>query len=251
MIRELDRVSSKHKALLTELTIGMATVMDVAVALEETNEHDKVKKLEEAIKEFIQMEKMIQSHSAALEDVKNKARDMSAGMDEEDEETGQPFNLTQYLQERSAEKRGKEMDAANLKKHPKYREFSQKVWAVHHPDEALPDEQDEELVVMRRGASTDETTLICPITRKLLVDPLKNTICGHSYSSEAIKHHINTAPRNKKDLCPVAGCSAKVNLRSLEEDVETQHKLRTYLREQKKKKAQARKKKGEEEYTQI
>jgi hypothetical protein len=41
---------------------------------------------------------------------------------------------------------------------------------VHHPDEALPDEANDDLVVM---ATQDENNLMCPITRKLLVEPVK------------------------------------------------------------------------------
>jgi hypothetical protein len=41
---------------------------------------------------------------------------------------------------------------------------------VHHPDEALPDEADDDLVVM---ATQDENSLICSITRKLLEKPVK------------------------------------------------------------------------------
>jgi hypothetical protein len=104
---------------------------------------------------------------------------------------------------------------------------------VHHPDEALPDEANDDLVVM---ATQDENNLMCPITRKLLVEPVKkyvinpprltslisglflfvrsphphrsststSPVCGHLYSKEAILAHMK-ANKRKGTKCPVAG----------------------------------------------
>jgi hypothetical protein len=57
------------------------------------------------------------------------------------------------------------------KTHPKWREFKQRVWAVHHPDEALPDDEGDEVIVQLHN--TAETNYLCPITRALLVHPVK------------------------------------------------------------------------------
>ncbi len=40
---------------------------------------------------------------------------------------------------------------------------------VHHPNEALPEEQDEEIVVMSQGIDN----LICPLTRQEFEEPMK------------------------------------------------------------------------------
>ncbi|KAL4704986.1 hypothetical protein ACJJTC_005472 [Scirpophaga incertulas] len=45
-------------------------------------------------------------------------------------------------------------------------------------------------------------THIDPITKRPIVDPVKNTVCGHVYEKEAI---INLIMR-KSSKCPVAGC---------------------------------------------
>lgn len=44
---------------------------------------------------------------------------------------------------------------------------------------------------------------IDPITKKPIVDPVKNTVCGHIYEKEAIINLINMKNRTK---CPVVGC---------------------------------------------
>ena len=42
---------------------------------------------------------------------------------------------------------------------------------IHHPHEALPEEEGEELVDL--GPANDESNLICPITRSEMVHPMK------------------------------------------------------------------------------
>ncbi len=63
-------------------------------------------------------------------------------------------------------------ESAWWKTHPKWREFKQRVWAVHHPDEALPDDEHNEVIVQLHAHSS-ETNYLCPITRALLVHPVK------------------------------------------------------------------------------
>ncbi len=58
-----------------------------------------------------------------------------------------------------------------LTSHPKWREFTQRVWAVNHPDEALPEDEDNEVIAMQ--PRSDENNYLCPITRALLVQPVR------------------------------------------------------------------------------
>jgi len=136
------------------------------------------------------------------------------------------------------------------------------VQKVHHPDEALPDEADEDLVVM---ATQDESNLNCPITRSLLKEPVKkyhsllfyvfrtllmclsvcrSQVCGHIYSKEAIQFLLQG---KRKTKCPVAGCAADVSNSSLEIDREVSYRV-----EREEKRSHKRKKKAQnEEYTQV
>ncbi|VVC90204.1 unnamed protein product [Leptidea sinapis] len=45
-------------------------------------------------------------------------------------------------------------------------------------------------------------TKIDPITKKSIVDPVRNTLCGHIYEHSVIRDII----KKKKLRCPVAGC---------------------------------------------
>ncbi|KAJ0180155.1 hypothetical protein K1T71_004746 [Dendrolimus kikuchii] len=44
---------------------------------------------------------------------------------------------------------------------------------------------------------------IDPITKRPILDPVKNTVCGHIYEKEAIMDMIRNKKRTK---CPVVGC---------------------------------------------
>lgn len=207
----------------------MTLATEVAVALEEQGEGEKVQNLDEAMQSYITMEKLLQDHATIIGEVRNVLRN-------EEGET----NLVELIDRRHAE--AAEEDA-QFQRHPRYREFRQKVWKVHHPDEALPDEANDDLVVM---ATQDENNLMCPITRKLLVEPVKNPVCGHLYSKEAILAHMK-ANKRKGTKCPVAGCAADVT--QLEEDREVSYRVE---REAKRANSSKRKRKARnDDYTQV
>jgi len=222
-------VGSKNRPLMQELTISMANAMDLAVALEENGDHDRVAKLEESMRTYINLEQQVKDHAKVIEAVKDVLKRSEQAVDVEQLFT----DKTEELQT--------EVDP---KKHPKFREFRQKVWAVHHPDEALPDEQDEDLVVMQTGV--EEDNLICPLTRQELEQPLKNTICGHTYSTEAILAYIQK--NRSRKTCPVAGCSASLDKSTLEQDVETEMKLK---RKKQNDKRQRKRKRQTEDYQTV
>ncbi|XP_076302428.1 E3 SUMO-protein ligase NSE2-like [Lasioglossum baleicum] len=62
--------------------------------------------------------------------------------------------------------------------------------------------------------------VIDPISKKRIVDPVKNTICGHTYDRESITQILKI---NKKTRCPVIGCKSTefVILANLRTDIVT------------------------------
>ena len=59
-------------------------------------------------------------------------------------------------------------------------------------------------------------SLKCPITLSLLEKPVRNDNCPHVYSLDAIKELVRHGHGQCK--CPVAGCVADVNVKSVRED---------------------------------
>lgn len=64
------------------------------------------------------------------------------------------------------------------------------------------DDDDLELVEENRGADT-ENDLKCGITGMLYENPMKNKVCGHTYSKAGLEQMF----RNNKHKCPVPGCT--------------------------------------------
>jgi glycine cleavage system H lipoate-binding protein len=64
--------------------------------------------------------------------------------------------------------------------------------------------EDDDIAVM--NSTQTGTSLNCPITGTLMEDPVKNKVCGHSYSRVGITQHIRQAGR-RGCQCPIAGCN--------------------------------------------
>lgn len=62
--------------------------------------------------------------------------------------------------------------------------------------------------------------VIDPISKTRIVDPIKNTVCGHTYDRESITQMLKI---NKKTRCPVVGCKSRdfVTLAQLRPDIVT------------------------------
>ncbi|CAM9509251.1 unnamed protein product [Ectocarpus fasciculatus] len=60
----------------------------------------------------------------------------------------------------------------------------------------------------------NRVSLKCPLTSSTFVDPVKNTVCGHTYGKKAILNHIRVGTKNGANSdgvsCPVAACNHKV-----------------------------------------
>lgn len=90
----------------------------------------------------------------------------------------------------------------------------------HLSQDGGDDDDEEEMAIIvggGAGSSTSTSKLRCPITTKLMEDPVRNSLCGHTYSKEAILQHLRVSRRKE---CPVAGCSAvNISPRHLTEDI--------------------------------
>ena len=62
----------------------------------------------------------------------------------------------------------------------------------------------------------DTQKFVCPITKGELVDPVKNKLCGHSFSRKAVEAHIKNMKGKAK--CPIAGCVSAITLDDLEKN---------------------------------
>lgn len=126
-----------------------------------------------------------------------------------------------------------------------YKKYKQTLWDVKEEGKTMPslvdyikgkyDEDDEDDDFNRNGQNEDDDddelviteqqeSIICPITKKLMSEPLVSKRCGHSYSS-IIKDVIRDNPERRIE-CPVAGCVHFVTLSDLEPNKSLARKIR-------------------------
>ncbi|KAJ1303154.1 hypothetical protein OPQ81_011355 [Rhizoctonia solani] len=111
--------------------------------------------------------------------------------------------------------------------------FISNVWESYRPDESAPtvntvlpredgdpEDSDDEMEV---GGVTQDYK--CPLTLQIYVDPLTSSVCGHSFSAEAIRAWVRS---NNK--CPAQGCNAQISLGVLKEDKGLQKKAKAAKR---------------------
>eukprot|EP00092_Neocalanus_flemingeri_P090156 GFUD01114164.1.p1 GENE.GFUD01114164.1~~GFUD01114164.1.p1 ORF type:complete len:205 (-),score=88.34 GFUD01114164.1:108-722(-) len=69
-----------------------------------------------------------------------------------------------------------------------------------------------------------ERNTVCPISRREMVKPVKNILCGHVYDKGSMEALLNQNPRSR---CPVVGCPNKafVVRTNLREDKETKRAI--------------------------
>lgn len=90
-----------------------------------------------------------------------------------------------------------------------------------------PDDDDDEEDLDIVPASGNQVSLKCPCTSAIFVDPVKNRVCGHTYSRAAILNHIKIGSKKQGGAsCPVAGCSHKITASELVEDKDMKRRLR-------------------------
>lgn len=92
------------------------------------------------------------------------------------------------------------------------------------------DEEEDELQVLG-GSGTQ--TLKCPISGATLQDPVRNKVCKHVYSKDALVQFLAQGQRKRKCACPVFGCSNQnLTLQSCEPDRSTAMAVKRHERKQ-------------------
>lgn len=91
---------------------------------------------------------------------------------------------------------------ADYKRHAFMKDFRADIRAFlpDTTDQADDDEDDDDMVVVAGGRET----YICPLSRKLLEDPVTSTLCHHSYSRAAVEQMLR---QRRLAQCPISGRS--------------------------------------------
>jgi|Transcript_13134 hypothetical protein len=90
------------------------------------------------------------------------------------------------------------------------------------------DDDDLEVINTQSGGIDSVQSLKCPFTSSFYEDPVRNKVCGHTYSRAGLMQLINTRGQQP---CPVTGCSNNsVTMNQCEDDMEMIMKVHRYKR---------------------
>lgn len=95
------------------------------------------------------------------------------------------------------------------------------------PSQTQEETISDDLVLMQK-----EISLVCPLTKKIMEDPVTSKKCQHSYSKSAILSHIRLyRQRRGHPKCPIGGCDQTVKENDLEPNADLEKAIRRKQRE--------------------
>ena len=201
--RTIDELKRSLKTLSNNITVNIDSQIQLAEDFERKKESDKVSKLENSVKEMVEKLLLLKHQLDALENIQK----------------AQGGKFQDLLRKHQVP-----VEEDDYRTHQKFLEFKQRVWAIHHPNQPLPDDEDTEVFAMPAAES-----FICPLTKKEFVHPVKCSNCPHVFERDAILNWIKTkrhGPRGTPVLCPQAGCRQTVAEGSLSDAVDVARRLR-------------------------
>lgn len=199
----ISSLEASNQSLIADVRNSLVTIKMIAEDLERENRSDMVKQLDEATLELIPVSDDIVRLSSALQSVgreynsSNEATDFKKLLDE---------HITQL-----------EADSPSVpENHVFYKQFKEAVWRVHHANEPMPGEVQEEIIMT--SSQCNLVNMTCPLSGKPvteLEDPVRSTECKHIYEKQAVMHHIRMNARKRACKCAAAGCPKMLTAETL------------------------------------
>lgn len=223
----IDATTERLGKIQEYLDLGLSSTLDIALDIEESHAADEtsddIEKLKDLTVQYVQMEIELKQWLKAADLTKTTFREEYRKVTD-----GSVPDIEEILMSKL-----NEIESSNsneqLQQHQKVKEFAQQVWNVHHSGQPLPgaenDNMDEDIVI----AQAPEESIICPLTRKQMVQPVRSKKCNHSYGKTAIIQHIRSRPRAK---CPVVGCANVVTEKDLEPNSSLAFRIKRLERKQ-------------------
>ncbi|KAK4782163.1 hypothetical protein SAY86_016265 [Trapa natans] len=185
-------IQDDNQSLASEIRKSIDRLRNIALDLERENQSQKVKELENAVLELIEIYEECQLFSSAV-------RSVGDAYEPEPELTifGKLFD------NEMAKLRGP--SSSNPQNHPLLRKFRQEIWDVHHHGQPMPGDEQEDIVMT--STQTNILNAACPLSGKPVIElssPVRGKDCKHIYDKEAILGYIKS---NGGDAgCPITGC---------------------------------------------
>lgn len=71
--REIDTMIQKHRQILQEILTSMGYAIDAGETMEKAKNTEKLKEVDETMKDYLELESKLKGHIQALQDLKSKA----------------------------------------------------------------------------------------------------------------------------------------------------------------------------------
>ncbi|CAL7946951.1 unnamed protein product [Xylocopa violacea] len=175
------------------------TAVNIITYYDANEREEKLKELRDIVENNCSQLKKLQS----AESIQRRILDLY-----EDDDT--EHNIASIIEEYN---RAISEISTNVSKDKKLIEFDKHVEILL--DKAPCEDDDEDVELQLSGGYLN---VIDPISKKRIVDPVKNTKCGHTYDRESITGMLKI---NNKTRCPVMGCKSTdfVTLSQLRSDI--------------------------------
>ena len=206
------------KNLRMGMDIAIKSITQVIRVLNSDNEESKrqeiINELRGTLRAYIEREKEYHDSMDALATARIEIRDQieaeqNQALDEENNAKDRTCSVDVDKVFQDAKLRLPKSSTNYIDKHSKMREFESKVALELQKitEKESGDEGVDEITVTQDDEgeliATEVVSTIDPITRKEMTDPVKNTLCGHTYERDSILQIIRKHPKTK---CPNAGC---------------------------------------------
>ncbi|KAK7887090.1 hypothetical protein WMY93_026711 [Mugilogobius chulae] len=191
---------SSLKSCQNDINTGMDIVTDVAMdlveTLDEVNETNSLKELENMMLECAKLDRDINHFIDVVHQVTSDATS---------QQPDAMFSLSETVK-RQFENKLSQLSDSELHRHRKVTAFKDSIrnsqGQAGQESGANLEELDEDIAVTQ-----SQSNFTCPLTTVEMVNPVKNWKCNHYYDKEAIVNLIRSRhDQRKKCRCPVVGC---------------------------------------------
>ncbi|KAF9267495.1 hypothetical protein L218DRAFT_894876 [Marasmius fiardii PR-910] len=207
-VERFHAFSNDWQSIANTIKTSEDAMEGIALALAEATDGNAVEEeliqVETTLKSLIDVEKEMRLHTDLLKDLGQQVA------------TEDVVNIVERysIGVKDLKRRYKEMTTRQkYAKNTVYKEFKESLYSVDHPGEAMPPitdfipqesgdvEQDDDDIEV--GGVTPDFK--CPLTLRILEDPVTSQICGHSFSQDALRQLFGNQKGAKK--CPASGCN--------------------------------------------
>ncbi|XP_041477480.1 E3 SUMO-protein ligase NSE2-like isoform X1 [Lytechinus variegatus] len=193
----------KMKGNITNGMDDILSVVDNLAEGQDSIDNENLAALEKMLLDYASMEHTLKQFTAAVSDVKSQFSELS--------DSNVKVEAVKELLDDTFKNKVKNKSKSDLQSHDKVLEFRNKLQELGESQEedeeagpsSVADQSlgEEELVMTQTEVGTK-----CPFTQQEMMNPVRNTICGHHYEKRGIDELFS---KRKRFRCPLPGCNNK------------------------------------------